>query len=330
MATRSEKKDSARSRAGEDGARARLAGVRPSGEGCSPDVIEEAVRGLSGCSENALSQAVCRGIVDPQKVVDWANRTERLLRFQFDRSELRSEIPVVAERLHALLGAVDLPTSSTPESITSAFVGSLVGLRELIAEDVAAAFAGDPAATGYDEIAVAYPAIRALSVHRIAHELYLRQVPLIPRIMSEYAHDRTGIDIHPGARIGRHFFIDHGTGVVIGETTVIGDHVRIYQGVTLGARSIKESASLRGVKRHPTVENDVTIYAGAKILGGETVIGAGSVVGGNVWLTESVPPGSHVLIDPPHNVVSQDVVSQDVVSRDERAPTLPFQLPWED
>ncbi len=127
MATRSEKKDSARSRAGEDGARARLAGVRPSGEGCSPDVIEEAVRGLSGCSENALSQAVCRGIVDPQKVVDWANRTERLLRFQFDRSELRSEIPVVAERLHALLGAVDLPTSSTPESITSAFVGSLVG-----------------------------------------------------------------------------------------------------------------------------------------------------------------------------------------------------------
>jgi len=205
--------------------------------------------------------------VDPQEVVDWANRTERLLRFQFDRSELRSEIPVVAERLHALLGAVDLPTSSSPEAITSAFVASLVGLRELIADDVAAAFAGDPAATGYDEIAVAYPAIRALSVHRIAHELYLRQVPLIPRIMSEYAHDRTGIDIHPGARIGRHFFIDHGTGVVIGETTVIGDHVRIYQGVTLGARSIKESSSLRGVKRHPTVENDVTIYAGAKILG---------------------------------------------------------------
>ncbi len=330
MATRSEKRDSGEGGVGEDGSRARLAGVRAAGEGCPPDIIEEAVRGLSGCSENALSQAICRGIVDPQKVVDWANRTERLLRFQFDRSELRSEIPVVAERLHALLGAVDLPTSSSPESITSAFVASLVGLRESIAEDVAAAFAGDPAATGYDEIAVAYPAIRALSIHRIAHELYLRQVPLIPRIMSEYAHDRTGIDIHPGARIGRHFFIDHGTGVVIGETTVIGDHVRIYQGVTLGARSIKKSSKLRGVKRHPTVENDVTIYAGAKILGGETVIGAGSVVGGNVWLTESVPPGSHVLTDPPLNMVSRDMVSRDSVSEDDRPPTLPLQMPWEE
>ena len=300
--------------------RARVTGPPASGEGCSPEVIEEAVRGLSGCSDNALSQAVCRGIVDPQRVVDWTNRTERLLRFQFDRAELRSEIPAVARLLAGLLADVELPTSSSPESITSGFVASLVELREFLAEDVAAAFAGDPAATGYEEIAVAYPAIRALSIHRIAHELYARQVPLIPRIMSEYAHDRTGIDIHPGARIGRHFFIDHGTGVVIGETTVIGDNVRIYQGVTLGARSIKRSADLRGLKRHPTVENDVTIYAGAKILGGETVIGAGSVVGGNVWLTESVPPGSRVLADPPHNVVR----------RDERDEVLPLQLPWEE
>ena len=320
MTTRSEKNLPLPGRSASEGSRARLAGGPARGEGCSPELIEEAVRGLSGCSENALSQAVCRGIVDPQKVVDWVNRTERLLRFQFDRAELRSEIPVVAEQLHALLGEVDLPTSSSPESITSEFVASLVGLRESIAADVAAAFDGDPAATGYEEIAVAYPAIRALSVHRIAHELYLHQVPLIPRIMSEYAHDRTGIDIHPGARIGRHFFIDHGTGVVIGETTVIGDNVRIYQGVTLGARSIRNSATLRGVKRHPTVENDVTIYAGAKILGGETVIGAGSVVGGNVWLTESVPPGSHVLTDPPRNVVS----------RDQRDEFLPLQHTWED
>jgi serine O-acetyltransferase len=199
-------------------------------------------------------------------------------------------------------------------------VASLVGLRESLAEDVAAAFDGDPAATGYEEIAVAYPAIRAMSIHRIAHDLYLRQVPLVPRIMSEYAHDRTGIDIHPGARIGRRFFIDHGTGVVIGETTVIGDNVRIYQGVTLGARSIKNSSTLRGVKRHPTVENDVTIYAGAKILGGETVIGAGSVIGGNVWLTASVPPGSHVLTDPPHNMVR----------REDRDEVLPLQLPWDE
>lgn len=287
---------------------------------CSAEVIEAAVEGLSSFTDNALSQAVCRGIVDPQRVVDWTDRTERLLRFQFDRAELRSEIPVVAEHLHGLLEALDLPLNQSPGSVTTAFVSALVGLRESIAEDVAAAFDGDPAATGYEEIAVAYPAIRALSVHRIAHTLYRHQVPLVPRIMSEYAHDRTGIDIHPGASIGRRFFIDHGTGVVIGETTVIGDNVRVYQGVTLGARSIPQSAALRGVKRHPTVENDVTIYAGAKILGGGTVIGAGSVVGGNVWLTESVPPGSQVLADPPRNAVSQD----------QRDAVLPLQLPWDE
>ena len=275
---------------------------------------------LSGCCYFALSQAVCLGIVDPQRVVDWTNRTERLLRFQFDRAELRSEIPAVAHLLSGLLAEVELPTSSSPETVTAAFVASLVGLRESLAADVAAAFAGDPAATGYEEIAVAYPAIRALSIHRIAHELYTRQVPLIPRIMSEYAHDRTGIDIHPGARIGRHCFIDHGTGVVIGETTVIGDNVRIYQGVTLGALSIKNSARLRGVKRHPTVENDVTLYAGAKLLGGETVSGAGSVIGGNVWLTASVPPGARVMADPPHNVVSSD----------DHEEGMPLQLSWED
>ena len=287
---------------------------------CSAEVIEAAVEGLSSFTDNALSQAVCRGIVDPQRVVDWTDRTERLLRFQFDRAELRSEIPVVAEHLHGLLEALDLPLNQSPGSVTTAFVSALVGLRESIAEDVAAAFDGDPAATGYEEIAVAYPAIRALSVHRIAHTLYRHQVPLVPRIMSEYDHDRTGIDIHPGASIGRRFFIDHGTGVVIGETTVIGDNVRVYQGVTLGARSIPQSAALRGVKRHPTVENDVTIYAGAKILGGGTVIGAGSVVGGNVWLTESVPSGSQVLADPPRNAVSQD----------QRDAVLPLQLPWDE
>jgi len=320
MGPRSKQSQETERPAGPRGSEVRVAGAPSAGEGCPPDIIEAAVRGLSGCSDNVLAQAVCRGIVDPQAVVDWTNRTERLLRFQFDRAELRSEIPGVARQLNALLAQVELPFSSSPESITSAFVASLVGLRESISEDVAAAFEGDPAATGYEEIAVAYPAIRALSVHRIAHELYLRQVPLIPRIMSEYAHDRTGIDIHPGATIGRHFFIDHGTGVVVGETTVIGDNVRIYQGVTLGARSIKKSATLRGLKRHPTVENDVTIYAGAKILGGETVIGAGSVIGGNVWLTQSVAPGSQVLAEPPHNVVSED----------ERDELLSLQRAWED
>jgi serine O-acetyltransferase len=299
---------------------ARVGGPVSRGGACPPDVIEEAVRGLSGCSEDPLAQAVCRGIVDPQRVVEWVDRTERLLRFQFDRSELRAEIPVVAEKLAGLLAEVELPPPHTVESVTTEFVASLVRLREMISDDVAAAFEGDPAATGYEEIAVAYPAIRALAIHRIAHELYLRGVPLVPRIMSEYAHDRTGIDIHPGARIGRHFFIDHGTGVVIGETTVIGDNVRLYQGVTLGATSLRDSSRLRGVKRHPTVEDDVTIYAGAKILGGETVLGAGSVLGGNVWITESVPPGARVVADPPRNVVHQHPGGE----------PLPLQLPWDE
>ena len=287
---------------------------------CPPDVLEQAVRGLSTCADDPLSQAACQGLLDPARVIAWVDRTERLLRFRFERSELRSEIPAMAEQLRGLLREVELPESSRPESITSEFVGSLVRLREMISEDVAAAFEGDPAATGYEEIAVAYPAIRALSIHRIAHQLHLQRVSLIPRIMSEYAHDRTGIDIHPGATIGRHFFIDHGTGVVIGETTEIGDRVRLYQGVTLGATSLKESAPLRGVKRHPTVEDDVTVYAGAKILGGSTVIGAGSVIGGNVWLTESVPPGSRVMADPPRNVVRVDAEGQ----------SLPLQLPWDE
>lgn len=293
---------------------------RRSPEACPAEILEEAIEGLSGCAEDPLSQAACQGILDPAAVVAWTDRTERLLRFRFDRSELRAEVPAIAAELRVLLCEVDLPDSTSPEAVTAAFVGSLVRLRAVISADVAAAFEGDPAASGYEEIALSYPAIRALSVHRIAHELHLAQVPLIPRIMSEYAHDRTGIDIHPGARIGSHFFIDHGTGVVIGETTEIGDRVRLYQGVTLGATSLKASSSLRGQKRHPTVEDDVTIYAGAKILGGDTVIGAGSVIGGNVWLTESVAPGSRVMTDPPRNVVSLDAEGE----------PLPLQLPWED
>jgi len=168
-----------------------------------------------------------------------------------------------------------------------------------------AAFEGDPAASSHEEIVVAYPAIRALAIHRIAHELCAYGVPLIPRIMSEYAHDRTGIDINPGARIGRHFFIDHGTGVVIGETAEIGDRVRIYQGVTLGAASLRDASTLRGQKRHPTVEDDVTIYAGATILGGDVVIGCGSVIGGNVFLLDSVPEHSRVVSEPPRHLVRQ-------------------------
>jgi serine O-acetyltransferase len=178
----------------------------------------------------------------------------------------------------------------------------LKGLRKILAEDVSAAYQGDPAAKSFDEIIFSYPSILAISTYRLAHELHVQEVPLIPRMMTEYAHSVTGIDIHPGAVIGRHFFIDHGTGVVIGETSIIGDYVRIYQGVTLGALSLPMEGKgdlLRKMKRHPTIEDHVTIYAGATILGGETVIGAGSVIGGNVWLTRSVPPGMTVMIEAP-------------------------------
>jgi serine O-acetyltransferase len=174
-------------------------------------------------------------------------------------------------------------------------------IRRTLSTDVRAAYEGDPAAKSYDEIIFSYPGIFAITVHRIAHQLYRRQIPLLPRIMSEYAHSITGIDIHPGATIGERFVIDHGTGVVIGETTCIGANVRIYQGVTLGALSLPKDAGekLRGSKRHPTIEDDVIIYSGATILGGDTVIGARSVIGGNVWITRPVPPDTTVLMEAP-------------------------------
>jgi serine O-acetyltransferase len=166
-------------------------------------------------------------------------------------------------------------------------------IREMLKGDVKAAFEGDPAAKSYEEIVISYPCITAIAIYRIAHELYLKDVPLIPRIMTECAHTRTGIDIHPGAKIGKNFFIDHGTGVVIGETSIIGNNVKIYQGTTLGALSFPKDERgqiIKGGKRHPTIEDDVTIYAEATILGNVT-IGKGAVVGGNVWIKESVPPG---------------------------------------
>ena len=180
------------------------------------------------------------------------------------------------------------------------FFRKIPKIRELLADDVEAAYDGDPAAKGLDEIIFSYPGMFAVTTYRVAHELHVQGVPLLPRIMTEYAHGATGIDIHPGATIGRNFFIDHGTGVVIGETSEIGDRVRLYQGVTLGALSIPKDSSgesMRGKKRHPTIEDDVTIYAEATILGGETVIGSGSVIGGNVWLVESVPPDTQITME---------------------------------
>lgn len=184
------------------------------------------------------------------------------------------------------------------------FLEEMPRLRHTLAKDVIAAHEGDPAAHSYDEIIFSYPGVFAVTVYRIAHQLYEQGVRLIPRIMTEYAHSRTGIDIHPGAHIGDSFFIDHGTGVVIGETSEIGDHVRIYQGVTLGALSLPRDSlpDLRNTKRHPTIEDDVVIYAGATILGGDTVIGARSTIGGNVWITESVPPDTKVFLKKPELV----------------------------
>jgi serine O-acetyltransferase len=178
----------------------------------------------------------------------------------------------------------------------SAFLRKLPEIRALLALDVEASLDGDPAAYSKGEIISSYPGICAIAVSRLAHELHLMGIPLIPRIMTEYAHSHTGIDIHPGASLGESLFIDHGTGIVIGETTVIGKRVKIYQGVTLGALSTRGGQSLKGAKRHPTIEDDVTIYAGASILGGSTVIGAGSVVGGNAFITASLPPRTRVSV----------------------------------
>lgn len=182
------------------------------------------------------------------------------------------------------------------------FLETIPHLRELLALDVQAAYDGDPAATGLDEIIFCYPGLEAITIQRLAHELYQLHVPIIPRMMTEWAHSRTGIDIHPGARIGKSFFIDHGTGVVIGETTDIAANVKIYQGVTLGALSFPKDAQgniIRGKKRHPTIEEGVVIYANATILGGDTVVGAGSVIGASVSLSQSVPPHTVVTIEKP-------------------------------
>lgn len=187
--------------------------------------------------------------------------------------------------------------------IAEVFVDELPSIRRILDKDIEAAFEGDPAAKSPVEVVMSYPGFFAVTVHRIAHVLYREKVPLMPRLMSEYAHSRTGIDIHPGATIGWGFFIDHGTGVVIGETCVIGNRVKLYQGVTLGALSFEKDSSghlVKGIKRHPNVGDGVVIYAGATILGGETNIGAGSIIGGNVWLTHSVSPQSRVYNRQPH------------------------------
>ena len=183
------------------------------------------------------------------------------------------------------------------EDIVVGFIKGVPDVEKMLSYDIESAYDGDPAAKSQEEIMLAYPAFEAVSIYRLAHTLYEMKVPVLPRMMTEYAHKITGIDIHPGATIGRHFFIDHGTGVVIGETTVIGDNVKLYQGVTLGAKSFEADENgnpVKGIKRHPNIGNDVIIYANATILGGDTTIGDGCVIGGNVWITRSVAPGMTV------------------------------------
>ena len=206
---------------------------------------------------------------------------------------LKKQIMIVLKYTRSDSKDEDLEVQAT--EITYSFMRKIPCIRKVLETDVEAAYEGDPAADSKDEIILSYPGIYAISVYRIAHELQLLNVPMIPRIMTEHAHSVTGIDIHPGADIGKYFFIDHGTGVVVGETTIIGEHVKVYQGVTLGGLSTKGGQSLRGTKRHPTIGNNVTIYSGASILGGDTVIGDDVVIGGNAFIVDSVEKGSRVV-----------------------------------
>ena len=210
-------------------------------------------------------------------------------------------------------------TRARAEDTVRKFLGELPAVRAMLQNDITAGYEGDPAATSKMEVVMAYPGLLAIAVHRLAHVFYRLQIPILPRVMSELAHSRTGIDIHPGAQIGERFFIDHGTGVVIGETTVIGRNVKLYQGVTLGALSFPKDEStgmlMKGHKRHPNVEDNVVIYAGATILGGDTVIGHDSEIGGNVWLMDSIPPYSRVYNQTPFPRVKTHIPnSQKVVT----------------
>lgn len=220
-------------------------------------------------------------------------RVLRGLERSIGRALCKSRGPVSEER-----PCTDEEVTRRSHQLAIDLIRAIPSIRAVLATDVQAALKGDPAASSEEEVILSYPGVQAIAVHRVANKLYQLQVPLIPRMMSELIHSRTGIDLHPGARIGRSFFIDHGTGVVVGETTEIGEHVKLYQGVTLGALSVNNRID-RTKKRHPTLEDHVTIYAGATILGGDTVIRRGATIGGNVWMTQSVPANTTVVLDNP-------------------------------
>lgn len=241
---------------------------------------------------------------DRKKIVEIIKRLQAILFpvfFKFGdiktvAGQLYETEALLAEQVEAAL-RFNGNAASAAQTLTEEFIRKLPGIKKFLVKDVVALYEGDPAAKSYDEVLLCYPGFYAVSIYRIAHELYCLGVPLLPRIMTEYAHEKTGIDIHAGASIGEYFFIDHGTGIVIGETTVIGNRVKLYQGVTLGAKSFELDENgnpVKNIKRHPNVGNNVVIYANATILGGETTIGDNCVIGASVWLTSSVEPGSHV------------------------------------
>lgn len=229
----------------------------------------------------------------------YSERTELSTKLEDVLYNLGRQIALVLKYLPEHSSSSEEELGRTADELALAFLEKLPKIRALIDTDLEAAYTGDPAAFNKPEIIFSYPGFFAITVNRIAHELYLMGIPIIPRIMTEYAHTETGVDIHPGATLGEYFFIDHGTGIVIGETAVIGDRVKIYQGVTVGALSTRDGQKLHGKKRHPTIESNVTIYAGASILGGETVIGEGSVIGGNAFITSSIPKGTKVRMKNP-------------------------------
>ena len=222
----------------------------------------------------------------------------------FTQEEIRARLSLLQRNVKAILRLLPLKSGASADQIAEDFFCKLPEIHTKLWMDAEAINRGDPASESVEEVVLAYPGFHAIAIYRIAHEFYLLGVPILPRLLTEYAHQLTGIDIHPGARIGTPFFIDHGTGIVIGETTVIGDNVKLYQGVTLGALSVDKS--LANTKRHPTIEDNVIIYAQAVILGGDTVVGHNSIIGGNSWLTKSVPPYSFVYHETKVNVRTPD------------------------
>lgn len=262
------------------------------------DVIENVIRRMQeekrfGCDELPDRRVIAGIISDVQAFMFPAFSSGACVSERMLLEKIRWELAQQIRRAMRFAGDEDLD----PDAVADGFLAEIPGIYRMLTKDITALYEGDPAASSREEVIVAYPGFFAIAVYRIAHVLYRMRVPIIPRIMTEFVHQKTGIDIHAGATIGEYFFIDHGTGIVIGETTVIGDHVKLYQGVTLGAKSFELDADgnpVKGTKRHPNIGNHVVIYANATILGGSTTVGDNCVIGGNVWLTSSVEPGKTV------------------------------------